>query len=80
MSVLYFYLPGCPHCAALEASPSFTQLQSKVQVTRISNDQTQLTNQYGVSEFPTLILLNNGYEIGRTVGAEDATAILAQTG
>jgi protein-disulfide isomerase len=76
-SVLFFYEPGCQHCANLENSASFAQLQNKVPVQWISNADP-LNNQYGVSGYPTMILLKNGAEVQRFVGDEDATAILAR--
>ncbi len=80
LAVLYFYNPNCPHCQALE--PQVTQLQNnyagRVPVQWIINNQSQLTDQYGVSTVPTLILLNNGNEAGRWVGATDTSGISAQ--
>lgn len=73
-SVLFYYLPDCSHCAKLESSASFNQLQSEVPVSWIV---WQGTNNYNVKETPTLILLQNGGEVNRWVGVEDATAILA---
>jgi len=77
-SVLFFYEPGCPHCANLENSASFAQLQNKVPVQWISSADTQLNNQYGVSSWPTMILLKNGVQVQSFVGDEDATGILAR--
>ncbi len=77
-SVLFFYEPGCPHCANLENSASFAQLQNKVPVQWISSADTQQNNQYGVSSYPTMILVKNGAEVQRFVGDEDANAILAR--
>ncbi len=77
-SVLFFNDPGCPHCANLENSASFAQLQNKVPVQWISSADTQLNNQYGVSSYPTMILLKNGAIVQSFVGDEDATAILAR--
>jgi thiol-disulfide isomerase/thioredoxin len=76
-SVLYFWLENCSHCAALSNSYSFNQLKNTVPVTPIESKSPQ-TSQYGVSEWPTLILLKNGVEVQRFVGNEDATAILAR--
>ncbi|MGZ7115761.1 MAG: thioredoxin family protein [Halobacteriota archaeon] len=80
LTVLYFYDPNCPHCQAL--APQVTQLQNnyagRVPVQWIINNQSQLTGQYGVSTVPTLILLNNGNEAGRWVGATDTSGISAQ--
>jgi hypothetical protein len=73
-SVLFYYLPNCSHCAALESSPSFQQLQSEVPVSWILWDGS---NGNGVAATPTLILLKNGVEVNRWVGVEDATGVLA---
>jgi hypothetical protein len=72
-SVLFYYLPNCSHCAALESSPSFQQLQNEVPVSWILWDGS---NGNGVSATPTLILLKNGVEVNRWVGVEDATGVL----
>ena len=77
-SVLFFYEPGCPHCANLENSASFAQLQNNVPVQWISSADTQLNNQYGVSSWPTMILLKNCVQVQSFVGDEDATGILAR--
>jgi hypothetical protein len=37
-----------------------------------------MVKQYGVTSYPTVILLKNGAEVGRWVDAADATGILAQ--
>jgi thiol-disulfide isomerase/thioredoxin len=77
-TVLFFYKPGCPYCAALESTSSFAQLQTKVPVQWTVSATSPLTDQYGVTSDPTLILLKNGTEIGRWVDATDATGALAQ--
>lgn len=77
-TVLFFYEPGCPYCAALESTSSFAQLQTKVPVQWTVSATSPLTDQYGVTSDPTLILLKNGYEVGRWVDATDATGALAQ--
>ena len=51
-TVLFFYEPGCPYCAALESTFSFQQLQNKVPVQWIVSGQSPLTNQYGVNDRP----------------------------
>jgi glutaredoxin len=77
LTVLYFQRPDCSHCVELENTASFQQLQKEVTVQSVRTDQSPatLTNQYGVTEVPTLILLNNGKEVGRWVGPTDASAI-----
>jgi thiol-disulfide isomerase/thioredoxin len=78
LTVLFFYKPGCPYCEALESTTSFQQLQSRVNVQWIVSAQSPLTDQYGVTTDPTLILLKNGVEVGRWVDPTDATGVLAQ--
>jgi thiol-disulfide isomerase/thioredoxin len=80
LTVLFFYEPDCPYCQALESTTSFHQLEntSKVTVTPIESYTSTLTDQYNVTTIPTLILLNNGHEIGRWVAPTDASAINAR--
>jgi len=80
LTVLFFYEPDCPYCQALESTTSFHQLEntSKVTVTPIQSYTSTLTDQYNVTTIPTLILLNNGHEIGRWVAPTDASAINAR--
>ena len=80
LKLLFFYKPDCPYCQALE--PQVTQLQDtyagKVSVQWVVSDQSPLTDQYGVTGVPTLILLNNGNEAGRWVDPGTTSAISAQ--
>jgi len=80
LTVLFFYEPGCPHCQALESTASFHQLEntSKVTVTPIESYTSELSDQYNVTIVPTLILLNNGNQVGHWVDPTDASAINAQ--
>jgi len=47
-------------------------------VTPIQSYTSTLTDQYNVTTIPTLILLNNGHELGRWVAPADASAINAR--
>jgi len=80
LKVLFFYDASCPYCQALE--PHVTQLQKtyagKVPVQSIENYASPLASQYKVSSVPTLILLNNGHEVGRWVGVTNTTRISAK--
>ena len=80
LEVLFFYAANCPYCQALE--PNVTQLQKtyagKVPVQSIENYASPLAKQYKVSSVPTLILLNNGHEVGRWVDVTNTTRISAQ--
>jgi histidinol phosphatase-like PHP family hydrolase len=44
----------------------------------VLDTDSSTVEQYGVTSYPTLILLKNGVEVGRWVDATDATGILAQ--
>ena len=80
LKVLFFYETNCPYCQALE--PHVTQLQKKyagkVPVQSIENYASPLAAQYKVSSVPTLILLNNGREVGRWVNPGNTTGISAK--
>jgi thiol-disulfide isomerase/thioredoxin len=80
LTVLFFYEPDCPYCQALESTASFHQLENtrRVTVTPIQSYTSTLTDQYNVTTIPTLILLNNGHEVGRWVAPSDASAINAR--
>jgi len=77
-SVFYFHEIGCPYCAKLEASSSFAQLLNKVPVHRFLSTDTQTNKQFGVNNYPTLILLKNGVEVMRRSGEGAADDILAR--
>jgi hypothetical protein len=47
-------------------------------VQSIVNNASPLADQYKVPSVPTLILLNNGHEVGRWVNATNTTGISAQ--
>jgi thioredoxin-like negative regulator of GroEL len=59
-----------------------TQLEKtyagKVPVQSIANYASPLAEQYQVPSVPTLILLNNGREVGHWVDATNTTGISAQ--
>jgi thioredoxin-like negative regulator of GroEL len=80
LRVLFFYEANCPYCQALE--PNVTKLKKtyagKVPVQPIENYASPLASQYKVSSVPTLILLNNGHEVGHWVDATNTTGISAQ--
>ena len=80
LTVLFFYEPNCPYCEALQ--PNVTKLETtyagKVPVERVQSYTNELTDQYNVTTSPTLILLNNGHEVGRWVGVTSTTGISAK--
>jgi thioredoxin 1 len=80
LKVLFFYETNCPYCQAL--GPNVTKLQktyaAKAPVQSIENYASPLASQYKVSSVPTLILLNNGHEVGRWVDVTNTTKISAK--
>ena len=75
--ILYFSAAWCGPCKQL--SPVMERLKSegKINYKKINVDtDTLLSPKYGVRNIPTLILLNNGNEINRLVGAQPEQSIL----
>jgi len=64
--ILYFSSEGCQPCKML--SPTMQNSGLPYEKINVDND-TYLTNKYGVRNVPTLIKIDNvGNEIGRMVG------------
>jgi thioredoxin 1 len=75
--ILYFSASWCGPCKQL--SPVMERLKSegKINYKKINVDtDTLLSPKYGVRNIPTLILLNNGNEVNRLVGAQPEQSIL----
>ena len=75
--ILYFSAAWCGPCKQL--SPVMERLKSegKINYKKIDVDtDTLLSPKYGVRNIPTLILLNNGNEVNRLVGAQPEQSIL----
>jgi thioredoxin 1 len=75
--ILYFSAAWCGPCKQL--SPVMERLKSegKINYKKIDVDtDTVLSPKYGVRNIPTLILLNNGNEVNRLVGAQPEQSIL----
>ena len=75
--ILYFSASWCGPCKQL--SPVMERLKSegKINYKKIDVDtDTLLSPKYGVRNIPTLILLNNGNEVNRLVGAQPEQSIL----
>lgn len=63
-----------PHVTALS-----TELSSKLKVVKVNVDENpQLAGRYGVMSIPTLLLLTQGVEKARLVGARSKEAIQAE--
>ena len=73
--ILYFTAAWCAPCKAL--SPIMDSLQGQINFDKIDVDtNTDLSAQYGVRGVPSLVLVENGNEIGRLVGAQTKETIL----
>ena len=73
--ILYFTAAWCGPCKAL--SPIMDSLQGQINFDKIDVDtNTDLSAQYGVRGVPSLVLVENGNEVGRLVGAQTKETIL----
>jgi len=73
--ILYFSAAWCAPCKAL--SPVMDSLQGQINFDKIDVDtNTDLSAQYGVRGVPSLVLVENGNEVGRLVGAQTKETIL----
>ena len=73
--ILYFTAAWCAPCKAL--SPIMDSLQGQINFDKIDVDtNTDLSTQYGVRGVPSLVLVENGNEVGRLVGAQTKETIL----
>lgn len=66
--VLYFSSPWCGPCRSFK--PVMESLQTEMSITFVDVDSSpQTAQQYNVRSVPTTVVLNNGMEIGRVIGA-----------
>ena len=74
--VLYFSGTWCNPCKTFR--PIMESLQSEMSINFIDVDSSpQTATQYNVRSVPTVVVLNNGMEIGRTTGAKTKDEIRA---
>lgn len=65
--ILYFTASWCGPCKLLK--PKIQAMQSKLPITILDVDtNTEACSKYSVRNVPTIIVTNNGNEIGRLVG------------
>ena len=68
LDILYFSAPWCGPCRSFK--PVMESLQNEMSITFIDVDSSpQTAQQYNVRSVPTTIVLDNGAEIGRVIGA-----------
>jgi len=66
--VLYFSSPWCGPCRSFK--PVMESLQNEMSITFVDVDSSpQTAQQYNVRSVPTTVVLDNGMEIGRVIGA-----------
>jgi thioredoxin-like negative regulator of GroEL len=74
--VLYFSAAWCGPCKAFK--PLMESMQNEIPVTFIDVDTSpQTAAQYNVRSVPTTVVIQNGMEIGRAVGARTKEEIRA---
>ena len=72
--VLYFSAPWCGPCRTFK--PTMESLQSEMSITFIDVDSSpQTAQQYNVRSVPTVLILENGVEKRRLVGAKSKDEI-----
>ena len=75
--ILYFSASWCQPCKQLAPVMERLKSEGKINYKKINVDtDTLLSPKYGVRNIPTLILLNNGNEVNRLVGAQPEQSIL----
>lgn len=73
--ILYFTAKWCGPCRML--GPVMESLSDQINYQKVDIDSdTELSTKYGVRNIPTLILLENGKEIGRKVGYHQKQQII----
>lgn len=66
---IYFSAPWCGPCRTL--GPIMQRVNNTIPVQKINVDeQPELAQQYNVRNVPTVVLLENGQEVKRIIGAK----------
>jgi thioredoxin 1 len=67
--VLYFSASWCNPCKAFR--PLVESMQNEIPITFIDVDASpQTSDQYNIRSVPTIVVVQNGMEIGRAVGTK----------
>jgi len=77
LTLYYVHEIGCPFCAEFESTSGYTQLQNTgIMQPVLSTDS--VAHQFGVTSYPTVILVNQqGTILGRWTYPIDTAAVLA---
>lgn len=75
-----FWAPWCMPCRMM--TPILEQFVKKngdrVKVVKLNTDENQLTaSRYGIMSIPSLLIFNNGEEVGRTIGVQPVESLEA---
>jgi thioredoxin 1 len=66
---LYFSAPWCGPCRML--GPVMQRVNNTIPVQKVNiEEQSDLAQQYNVRNIPTVVLLENGQEVKRIIGAK----------
>jgi len=72
---LYFSAPWCGPCRML--GPVMQRVNNTIPVQKINVDeQSEMAIQYNVRNIPTVVLLENGQEVKRIIGAKSESEYL----
>ena len=72
---IYFSAPWCGPCRQL--GPIMEEIGTEVEVQKVNVDNNpELTQEYGIRNVPTVILVSGGVEMGRKVGLNPKQAYL----
>ena len=76
---IYFSAPWCGPCKQL--GPIMDEVGTQVFVQKVNvDDNPKLTQHYGIRNVPTVVLTEDGNEIGRKVGVNPKQAYLNMYG
>ena len=75
--ILFFSAPWCGSCKILKPRINSLEKEGLIEVEHLNSDNNpDLDIKYSIKNIPTLILLENGKEVGRLSGAKSKDQIL----
>ena len=70
--LIYFTAGWCPSCQNMKTTINQLKNQKSIQIAEIDVDyDANWTEKYNVKSVPTMVLLENGEEVRRSVGYKD---------